>query len=99
MIWTVAGAVFDTRQARRLFPLVTGAAIAGSLVGNLSAGPLAGLLGTASLILVEAMLLVAASSCSRARRCGPTPPSLMPEPSRASWPNCAQGWTSSRPRL
>ena len=61
MTWTVAGAVFDTRQARRLFPLVTGAAIAGSLVGNLSAGPLARLIGTASLILIEAILLVGAA--------------------------------------
>ncbi len=61
MTWTVAGAVFDTRQARRLFPLVTGAAIAGSLVGNLSVGPLTRLMGTASLILIEAILLVGAA--------------------------------------
>ncbi len=61
MVWTVAGAVFDTRQARRLFPVVTGAAIAGSLVGNLTAGPITYLLGTTTLILVEAALLVAAS--------------------------------------
>jgi len=61
MTWTVAGGVFDMRQARRLFPAVTGAAIAGSLIGNLLAGPLAGLLGTANLIALEVVLLVAAS--------------------------------------
>jgi HEAT repeat protein len=61
LIWTVAGAAFDTRQARRLFPVVTGAAIAGSFVGNLTAGPITHLLGTTTLILVEATLLVAAS--------------------------------------
>jgi hypothetical protein len=60
LIWTVAGAAFDTRQARRLFPVVTGAAIAGSFVGNLTAGPITHLLGTTTLILVEAALLVAA---------------------------------------
>src|ERR687898_683961 len=61
MIWTIAGAALDTRQARRLFPVVTGAAIAGSFVGNLTAGPITHLLGTTTLILVEAALLVAAS--------------------------------------
>ena len=33
--WTMAGSVFDARQAKRLFPLCTGAAIAGSFVGTL----------------------------------------------------------------
>ena len=61
MIWTVAGAALDTRQARRLFPVVTGAAIAGGFVGNLTAGPITHLLGTAALILVEAALLVVAA--------------------------------------
>ena len=34
VIWTVAGATFDARQAKRLFPLLTAAAIAGSFVGH-----------------------------------------------------------------
>src|SRR5918996_1088545 len=61
MIWTVAGAALDTRQARRLFPVVTGAAIAGGFAGNLAAGPITHLLGTTALILVEAALLVVAA--------------------------------------
>lgn len=61
LIWTVAGAVFDTRQAKRLFPIAATAAIAGSLLGNLAAGPLAAWLGTESLILGEALLLLAAA--------------------------------------
>ena len=36
--WTVAGSVFDARQAKRLFPLLTGAAIVGSFLGTLAAG-------------------------------------------------------------
>ena len=39
--WTMAGSVFDARQAKRLFPLCTGAAIAGRFVGTLSSGPIA----------------------------------------------------------
>ena len=30
--WTIAGAVFDARQAKRLFPLATSAAIAGGFL-------------------------------------------------------------------
>jgi HEAT repeat protein/ATP/ADP translocase len=56
--WTVAGSVFDARQAKRLFPLCTGAAIAGSFVGTLGSGPLARIAGTELLVLVEAVLLV-----------------------------------------
>jgi ATP/ADP translocase/HEAT repeat protein len=56
--WTVAGSVFDARQAKRLFPLCTGAAIAGSFAGTLGSGPLARVAGTELLVLIEAILLV-----------------------------------------
>ena len=55
--WTMAGSVFDARQARRLFPLCTGAAIAGSFVGTLSSGPVARAFGTEILIVLEAVML------------------------------------------
>ena len=55
--WTMAGSVFDARQARRLFPLCTGAAIAGSFVGTLSSGPVARAVGTETLIVLEAGML------------------------------------------
>ena len=55
--WTMAGSVFDSRQARRLFPLATAAAIAGSFFGTLLAGPVARTVGTESLIVLEAGLL------------------------------------------
>lgn len=57
--WTVAGSVFDARQAKRLFPVCTGAAIAGSFLGTLGSGPLARAAGTELLIVFEAILLVA----------------------------------------
>ena len=55
--WTMAGSVFDARQARRLFPLCTGAAIAGSFVGTLSSGPVARAFGTETLVVLEAIML------------------------------------------
>src|SRR5262245_1723136 len=59
--WTMAGSVFDSRQARRLFPLGTAAAIAGSFVGTLLSGPVARTVGTESLIVLEAGLLAVVS--------------------------------------
>ena len=55
--WTVASSVFDARQAKRLFPLCTGAAIAGSFIGTLVSGPTARAAGTETLVLIEAVLL------------------------------------------
>jgi len=55
--WTVAGSVFDARQAKRLFPICTGAAIAGSFVGTLTSGPIARAAGTELLVVVESVLL------------------------------------------
>ena len=60
VVWTVAGTTLDVRQAKRLFPLCTSAAIAGSFVGTLASGPLAAVLGTENLIVLDAALLVVA---------------------------------------
>jgi HEAT repeat protein len=56
--WTAAGSSLDARQAKRLFPLCTAAAIVGYLVGSLAAGPLAAVAGSASLLAADALLLV-----------------------------------------
>jgi ATP/ADP translocase/HEAT repeat protein len=61
LAWTVATSTFDARQAKRLFPVCTAAAIAGNFVGALAAGPVAGLVGTESLIVAEAALLTVAA--------------------------------------
>ncbi len=59
VLWTVAGRVFDTRQAKRLFPLCTAATIAGGFLGLLSAGPLSQLVGVEPLIVGQAVLTLA----------------------------------------
>ena len=74
LAWTVATSTFDARQAKRLFPLCTAAAIAGNFVGALAAGPVAGLVGTESLIVVEAALLtIGALVIWRLASLAPTP--------------------------
>ena len=61
LYWTVAGSAFDARQAKRLFPLLTGAAIAGSFLGTLIAGPVSRAVGTEALVVIEAVLLAVAA--------------------------------------
>lgn len=67
--WSFAGAIFDTRQARRLFGLVgSGAslgAIAGGFLGKVLLGPVGGtvnlLLVLAALVAVAALIVTAAA--------------------------------------
>jgi HEAT repeat protein/ATP/ADP translocase len=61
LVWTIASTALDARQAKRLFPLCTSAAIAGGFVGTLAAGPLTALIGPENLILLVAGLLVIAA--------------------------------------
>ena len=60
VMWTLAGATFDARQAKRLFPLLTAAAIGGSFAGTLVAGPVTRLAGAESLVVLEAVALLMA---------------------------------------
>ena len=52
-VWTVGGFVFDARQAKRLFPLLTSAAIVGSLAGFLSAIVVQRVVGAEMLIVAQ----------------------------------------------
>lgn len=65
LLWDVAGELADARSAKRLFPLFTSAGIAGAVVGNAITGPLAALLGTENLLIVQAALLLAAALVAR----------------------------------
>ena len=61
LVWTLAGSVLDARQAKRLFPVLTSAAIIGSFVGTLGAGPAARIVGTEWVVALEAIGLAAAA--------------------------------------
>lgn len=64
-VWTLAGAVHDTRQAKRLFPLYGSGLIVGGVVGGLVTGPLASWLGTENLLIGWAGTLVVSSVLAR----------------------------------
>lgn len=70
--WTAAGSSLDARQAKRLFPLCTAAAIVGYLGGSLAAGPLAAFAGSPILLVGEAVLFTVGAGLVRslARRSG-----------------------------
>jgi len=51
VVWGLAGAVCDTRQSKRLFPLFNAGRILGTVLGGLSTGILVNLIGTPNLML------------------------------------------------
>ncbi|HEY2803267.1 MAG TPA: HEAT repeat domain-containing protein, partial [Actinomycetota bacterium] len=57
VVWGVAGAVNDTRQAKRLFPLYGSALILGGVVGGVATAPLAASLGAENLLFLWAASL------------------------------------------
>lgn len=63
--WALAGAVSDTRQAKRLFPLYGAGLIAGAVIGGLATGPLADVIHAENLLFVWATALVAAHLLAR----------------------------------
>src|SRR5213075_3247325 len=60
VVWGVAGAVNDTRQAKRLFPLYGSALILGGVVGGVATAPLAASLGAENLLFLWSASLAAA---------------------------------------
>ncbi|RPJ25469.1 MAG: hypothetical protein EHM33_14450, partial [Chloroflexi bacterium] len=66
MIWGIAGMVYDTRQAKRLFPLFNASRILGQIVGGFVTGALVSLLGLENLLFVWAGTLLLAFVFSRA---------------------------------
>ena len=59
--WGLASMVFDTRQAKRLFPLLAAAGILGTTVGGLTTKPLVDVIGSENLLLIWAVGFFAAS--------------------------------------
>ena len=66
LIWGVAGVLFDTRQAKRLFPLFNASRILGQVIGGFATGLLVTVLGLENLLLVWAGTLLLAFVLSRA---------------------------------
>jgi HEAT repeat protein len=64
-LWGTAGAVVDTRQAKRLFPIFGAGSILGAVVGGLVTRPLAASIGTNNLLFVWVGGLAAAFVLSR----------------------------------
>lgn len=56
-VWTVASSTLDTRQARRLFPLIGSGGILGATLGGMIAAGGVGALGTDNLVLLLVLLL------------------------------------------
>ncbi|MEM7739011.1 MAG: Npt1/Npt2 family nucleotide transporter, partial [Deinococcota bacterium] len=64
--WTIAGQIFDPREAKRLFGLIAvGDTFAGAIAG-LTLGPLAARAGVNNLMYLVALTLIVASLCARA---------------------------------
>jgi HEAT repeat protein len=60
LFWTFAGELFETRQAKRLFPLFGVGALLGMVSVGITSRPLVRALGTPNLLLVWAGLILAA---------------------------------------
>jgi HEAT repeat protein len=63
--WGLAGAVSETRQAKRLFPLYGAGLITGGVVGGLATGPLADLIHAENLLFVWVAALTVAHLLAR----------------------------------
>ena len=54
VFWTLASDIYSTRKARRLFPLIGGGAVIGTIAGSLSSAAVRGLTGTDNVVLFTA---------------------------------------------
>jgi HEAT repeat protein len=66
VVWGIAGAVCDTRQSKRLFPLFNAGRILGTVLGGLGTGILVNWIGTQNLLLTWAGTLLLAFVFTRA---------------------------------
>lgn len=69
-LWNIAGDLFDARQGKRIFPLITAAQVLGTTLGNFSTNPLSGLIGRDMTLLVfaAACFLIALHLMNSARK-------------------------------
>jgi HEAT repeat protein len=92
--WSLAGALHDTRQSKRLFPLYGAGLVVGLVAGGFLTSPLAAALGTEQLVFVWAGGTLAAAWLARsAARRGP-PRAVRGRASRP--PGITAGWRAVR---
>ncbi len=59
-LWNLAGDLFDARQGKRIFPLITAAQVLGATFGSFSTGPITNVIGNdASLLIFGAVFILA----------------------------------------
>jgi HEAT repeat protein len=90
MIWGIASAVCDTRQAKRLFSLFNASRILGQVIGGFITGVLVSTIGVENLLLVWATTLLLAFVLSRALLRNQQFPSLSLAKSRQKQPSLIQ---------
>ncbi len=64
--WTIAGQVFDTREARRLFGLIAAGATLASVVCGLLLASLGRLIGAENLLYIVALAFISCGACTLA---------------------------------
>ncbi len=64
--WNFVRNGFDTRQVKRLMPLLGAIAGAGAILGGVTVRIAAGLIGTENLLIISAIVLAAAAGCALA---------------------------------
>jgi HEAT repeat protein len=84
--WTFLADLFDTRQAKRLFPVVGIGSLLGMIAVGLTSRPLVGAIGTENLLLVWAGVILAASVLGGLVYTKHRPAKAMPAQDRASLP-------------
>jgi CRP-like cAMP-binding protein/ATP/ADP translocase/HEAT repeat protein len=90
IFWNICNDIFDTRQSKRIFPLITAGGIIGRVIGSFSTNFLARTMNIDNLLLISAgLLLLAAVTNHRIGR-------LFPSPMAAPGPQAAtkKGWFS-----
>lgn len=90
IFWNISNDIFDTRQSKRIFPLVTAGGILGRVLGSFSTGFLTGVTSLDNLLLISAGLLLLGAIA--VRRLGQLfPPPIAVSRAQASG---AKGWSS-----
>jgi HEAT repeat protein len=94
--WSLAGAVHETRQAKRLFPLYGSGLILGTVTGGVITGPLASLLGTENLLVVWAGTSVVAFLLARSAVAGRPPVGRLRRRTGGPWSQLLGGYRAVR---